>query len=66
MFNRLTQTLSRLRSSLSRRTEQAYEERDAAETPLEAAYAEGQAQAFTVAEEEVREAEQEEGPEPPT
>ena len=62
MFNRLTQTLTRLRSSLSHRTEQAYEERDAAETPIEAAYAEGQARAFTVAEEEVREAEQGDAP----
>ena len=65
MFDRLTRTLSRLRSSLSRRTEQAYEDRDAAENPLEAAYAEGQARAFTVAEEEVREAEQDEDPEAP-
>ena len=58
MFEGLRQTLQRLRSSLSHRTEQAYEDRDAAETPIEAAFAEGEAHAYMAAEQEVREAEQ--------
>jgi hypothetical protein len=59
MLEGLRQTLKRLRSSLSRRTEQAYEDRDAANNPLEAAFAEGEAHAFTIAEDEVREAQEE-------
>lgn len=62
MFQGLRQTLGRLRAALSRCTERAYEDRDAAENPIEAAFAEGEAHAFTIAEEDVREAEADAGP----
>ena len=52
------ETLSRLRSIFSVRAEDAYEHRDAAGTPEEHAYAEGEAHAYGVASDQVREAEE--------
>ena len=57
MLDRLKPTLRRLRFSLSRKADDAYEERDAATTSQEQAYAEGKAQAFAKSSDEVRQAE---------
>ncbi|MDX6580876.1 MAG: hypothetical protein QOI10_60 [Solirubrobacterales bacterium] len=55
---RVTETLSRLRRSLSRKAEDAYTARDAAQTAHAATYADGEAHAYGVAANEVREAEE--------
>ena len=57
MLDQLKRTLRRLRSSLSDKADDAYEERDAAETSQEQAFAEGKAQAFAKSSDEVRQAE---------
>jgi hypothetical protein len=49
--------LGKLRSRLSDKAHSAYEDRDAADTPQEEAYAAGEAHAFGVAADEVRDAE---------
>ncbi|MDX6584225.1 MAG: hypothetical protein QOI10_3409 [Solirubrobacterales bacterium] len=61
MLDRLRNTLGRLQRSLFNKTEDAYRHRDAAENDSQAeAYAEGEAHAYSVAEDEVREAQSDE------
>jgi hypothetical protein len=55
---RLNETLKRLRASLSRKADDAYTDRDKATTPCEAKYAEGEGHAYGVAEDEIRQAQE--------
>jgi hypothetical protein len=65
VLNQLRVTLRRLRETLSGKAEQAYRDRDAANLSTkdsakqDSAYAAGEGHAYGVAEEEIREAEQE-------
>ena len=60
MLDQVRTTLERLRISLSRKAEQAYDDRDAERgNSRAAAYAEGEAHAYGLASDEVREAQNE-------
>lgn len=66
MLDQLNETLARLRRSLSGKAEDAYGDRDAAGGDLRReAYASGEAHAYGVAADEVRQAEDEDREEPP-
>jgi hypothetical protein len=53
----VTETLKRLRRSRTEKAEAAYTERDEAESPNAARYADGQAHAYGLAADEIHEAE---------
>jgi len=53
MPERLGRVLDRLRKTLSRRADQAYEDRDSAQDLRAEAYAEGEGHAYGVAEDDV-------------